>query len=243
MKKMYNKNFKLIIYPIIVVSLIWSNPNNLIGETLTYEAGFRFFPIGEAELFFSTDTLDGYPFYILRSTVRTNSFLNAIYKVQDEIQSWLNPENLSLKKTMKSIQEGNYSLEHKVVINDDTAVWGKNSRKLPGKVYDPVAFVYYLRTQNLDLGNTYRFFPYSHKKIKEVIVNITKREKIQISFGTFTCLKVEPVSSDGEPILKNNGEMRVWLSDDSLKIPIIIEQKTNIGTMVMKLKEIKHFSN
>jgi len=31
--------------------------------------------------------------------------------------------------------------------------------------------------------------------------------------------------------------MRVWLSDDSLHLPIKIEQSTNIGTMIMKLKK------
>ena len=66
------------------------------------------------------------------------------------------------------------------------------------------------------------------------------KETVRVSAGTFNCLKVEPVSGDGNPLLKNDGQMRVWLSDDSLKLPVKIEQKTNIGTMVMKLKGIKH---
>jgi len=34
--------------------------------------------------------------------------------------------------------------------------------------------------------------------------------------------------------------LRVWLSNDEIKLPVKIEMKTNVGTMVMKLKEIKH---
>ena len=73
-------------------------------------------------------------------------------------------------------------------------------------------------------------------------MNVTALETVQVAAGTFNCLKVEPVSGDGKPLLKNNGQMRVWLSIDSLKLPIKIEQETNIGHMVMKLKKIKHTS-
>ena len=74
--------------------------------------------------------------------------------------------------------------------------------------------------------------------MKEVIVDVTGKETIKVPAGTFNCFKIEPVSGDGKPLLKNNGVMRVWLSDDSLHLPIKIEQNTNIGTMVMKLKNI-----
>ena len=73
-----------------------------------------------------------------------------------------------------------------------------------------------------------------------MIVHITKVEEIVVSAGAFNCLKIEPVSSDDKPLLKNNGEMRVWLSNDNIKLPVKIELKTNIGTMVMKLKERKY---
>ena len=74
--------------------------------------------------------------------------------------------------------------------------------------------------------------------MKEVIVDVTAKETIKVPAGTFNCYKIEPVSGNVKPLLKNNGEMRVWLSEDSLHIPIKIEQNTTIGTMVMKLKAI-----
>ena len=107
-------------------------------------------------------------------------------------------------------------------------------------MYDPVAFIYFLRSQKLSVGDTFHFLSASEKKIREVGVNITGKESINVSAGSFDCLKVEPISSDGVPLLKNNGELRVWLSNDDIKMPVKIEMKTNVGTMVMKLKEIKH---
>ena len=92
--------------------------------------------------------------------------------------------------------------------------------------------------QQLNIGNRYNFLSYGESSMKKVIIDITKKEKISVPAGTFNCYKIEPVSGDGRPLLKNNGVMRVWLSDDSLRIPIKIEQNTNIGTMVMKLKKL-----
>ena len=168
-----------------------------------------------------------------------NSFLSKFYEVRDVIKSWLSTENLSLKKTVQTIREGNYHKDHEAIIQGDSlAISKKNTIKLPGEVYDPVAYVYFLRMQKLLQGNQYRFFSYGEAKMKEVIVDVTGKETIKVPAGTFNCFKIEPVSGDGKPLLKNNGVMRVWLSDDSLHLPIKIEQNTNIGTMVMKLKNI-----
>ena len=228
---------------IIFISLLftysWSLSPNFIDEVLHYSAGFRFFPAGHATLSIESDSLEDKMVYLLTSTVRTNSFLSKFYEVRDVIKSWLSTENLSLKKTVQTIREGNYHKDHEAIIQGDSlAISKKNIIKLPGEVYDPVAYVYFLRMQKLLQGNQYRFFSYGETKIKEVIVDVTGKETIKVPAGTFNCFKIEPVSGDGKPLLKNNGVMRVWLSDDSLHLPIKIEQNTNIGTMVMKLKNI-----
>ena len=229
---------------LLLLTFTWCGPLEFTGEVLHYSAGFRIFPAGQAVLSFTSDSLQGEPVYLLTTSVRTNAFLDAFYEVRDEIKCWLNLDFLSLKKTIQNIREGSYHRDHEAVIQGDSlAVWSTNSKKLPGKVYDPVAFVYYLRTQDLQLGDSYSFHSYSRKKIRKVIVDITAKETIRVSAGTFNCLKVEPISPDGKPLLKNNGEMRVWLSDDNLKLPVKIEMKTNIGNMIMKLKDYNHSTN
>ena len=226
---------------ILLSACTWANNPDFIGEELKYAAGFRFFPAGEAIITFYADSLNGESVYRLTTSVKTNSFLDVFYEVRDEIQSWLNPEDLSLKKTIQTIREGSYHRDHQSIIQGDSiTVSGNKIRNLPGRVYDPISYVYYLRNQDLSIGNSYKFFSYDRNKIREVIVNITAEETVLVSAGIFNCLKIEPVSNDGNPLLKNNGHMRVRLSDDSLRLPVKIEQKTNIGTMVMKLKEKKY---
>jgi len=230
-----------IIFIGIFLTVGWNASPDFIGEVLHYSAGFSFFPAGDATLSMESDSLDDEMVYLLISTVRTNSFLSNFYKVRDVIKSWLSPDNLSLQKTVQTIRQGSYSRDHEAIIQGDSlAISGQYINKLPGRVYDPVAYVYFLRMQQLLEGNRYRFFSYGKTKIREVIVDVTGKETIKVPAGTFKCFKIEPVSGDGKPLLKNNGAMRVWISEDSLHLPIKIEQNTNIGTMVMKLKEITH---
>ena len=232
---------RMIFLAMLLINGLSSSPE-FIGEVLHYSAGFRFFPAGHATLYMESDTLEDEMVYLLTSTVTTNSFLSNFYKVRDVIKSWLEPDNLSLIKTVQTIREGRYHRDYETSILGDSLALIKNNHtiKLPGKVYDPVAYIYFLRMQNLLKGNRYSFLSYGKTRIKEVFVDVTGKETIRVPAGTFKCFKIEPVSGDGKPLLKNNGLMQVWLSDDSLHLPVKIEQNTNIGTMVMKLKSISH---
>ena len=225
----------------LLITSIWAISPNFVGEELQYSAGFRLFPAGNAILSLKSDSLNGKLTYLLSTSVKTNSFFDNFYEVRDETLSWLNVEDFSLLKAVKKIREGKYHRNHSAHISGDSLlIWNNKYSTITEPVYDPIAFIYFLRSQKLSLGDTFHFLSASEKKIREVGVNITGKESINVSAGSFDCLKVEPVSSDGVPLLKNNGELRVWLSNDDIKMPVKIEMKTNVGTMVMKLKEIKH---
>ena len=225
---------------ILLTTSIWGNPPNFVGEELKYSAGFRLFPAGNAILSLTLDSLNGKPAFLLATSVKTNSFLDAFYTVRDETLSWLNIIDFSLLKAVKIIHEGKNHRNHLIqTIGDSLLIWNKKYFTITEPVYDPIAFIYFLRSQELSLEDSFHFLSAGEKKVREVWVNITGIEKIKVPAGNFDCLKVEPVSPDGKPLLKNNGELRVWLSNDDNKLPVKIEMKTNIGTMVMKLKEFK----
>ena len=239
--KRYSPMIKQKVYLLILLTTsIWGNPPNFVGEELKYSAGFRLFPAGNAILSLTLDSLNGKPAFLLATSVKTNSFLDAFYTVRDETLSWLNIMDFSLLKAVKTIREGKYHRNHSIhTIGDSLLIWNKKYFTITEPVYDPIAFIYFLRSQELSLEDSFHFLSAGEKKVREVWVNITGIEKIKVPAGNFDCLKVEPVSPDGKPLLKNNGELRVWLSNDDNKLPVKIEMKTNIGTMVMKLKEFK----
>ena len=226
---------------LFISSILWSSNLPFENEVLHYSVGFRSFSAGSATLSLKSDTLNNNNTYLLISTLKTNSFLSKFYKVRDIIKSWLSPSDLSLIKINKKIREGRYKKNHEaLIVNDSMAISNNKKIKLPGNVYDPMSFIYFLRKQNLKIGNKYSFFSYGSKKIKEIIIKITGKEIIKVPYGTYDCYVIEPFLNNGKPLLKNNGAMKIWLSDDSLHIPIKIRQHTNIGNMILQLKSIKY---
>ncbi len=234
-------NKKILTSILFILSTLWGANFSFENEILHYSVGFRSFSAGSATLSLRTDTLNNNNTYLLISTLKTNSFLSRFYKVRDVIKSWLSPNDFSLIKINKKIHEGRYKKNHTaLILNDSIAIANNKKIELPGNVYDPMSFIYFLRKQNLKIGDEYNFFSYGSKKIKEVLIKITNKEIIKVPYGTYNCYVVEPFTNDGKPLLKNNGAMKIWLSEDSLHIPIKIRQHTNIGNMILQLQSIKY---
>ena len=210
-----------------------------IGEVIKYNAGFRFFSAGEATLSFNWDTLAGDSVYFLNVEIKTNSFLDRFYRVRDHIKTWMSPLDFSLKKVEKNISEGKYKKIHKAEIGYLSKVINFGNKKLTinSSVFDPLSIIYKIRN-NFKVEN----FPteitiYDMGKIKTVLFKLEKIEQIKVPLGNFDCFMISPYSTTNKKLLKNNGQMKVWFTNDEKMIPIKIVQITNIGTMVMELKE------
>ena len=220
---------------IIILSFIFA-----IEETLKYDLNFRGFNAGESILSIKIDTTEESFNYHLTSIIKTNKFLDKIYKIRDRIDILLNDEDYSIIKVVKKLNQGGKKINFKSIINHKnlTATSNNKTITLPGKVLDPLGAIYYLRNYDIKIGDTFEFTTYDNDKLRDIIIVANNIEKISTSIGNFECLVLSPQSKDGK-LLKNKGAMKLWLSNDEAKLPVKIENRTNIGKMVMKLKNIE----
>ena len=218
---------------IIFISFIFS-----FNETLIYDLNFRGFNAGESILSIKSDTTDSN--YHLTSIVKTNNFLDKIYKIRDRIDVLLNNQDYSIIKVLKKLNQGGKKTNFKSIVNYNELTAASNNKtiSIPGKVLDPLGAIYYLRNQDIKIGDIFEFTTYDNDKLKNLIIIAKGLETISTSIGNFECIILSPQSKDGK-LLKNKGTMTLWLSNDEKKIPIKIENRTNIGNMVMKLKKMK----
>ena len=208
----------------------------LFPEKFVYSLGFRFINVGEATISSGWDSENE---LIINSLVASNKFLDRLYRVRDEIKLTVNPEDFSLKKIEKDVQEGNYKRYYIAEIDSDFNVITKNKIMENDKLlFDPISVIYNLRKQNLAVGNKYEYHILGVDKIQTLITEVTSIERVKVPAGKYTCIKVIPYSDDGKNIFKENGYMTAWFSNDKRRIPIKIELKTNIGNMTLKLKKI-----
>lgn len=209
------------------------------GETLVYSAGFRLFDAGEAIFKTEVKRLNETPTLLITSTIKTNSFLSRFYKVRDVVKVWSNIDDLSLLKIEKEVHEGNYHLNYSAHVTEDLKLISAGKViQLESKVYDPISAIFMLRKELLTESDSYKFTTVENGIIQKVNVMVGSIEKISVPAGKFNTRQIIPISDDGIPLFKHDGKMKVWYSNDERHLPVKMEQKTNVGTLILKLKKV-----
>ena len=211
-----------------------------VGEKLEYSAKFNFIPAGKAFLtVVSIDTVNSLPAYHVRYEAQTGPIADKIYKIRDNIDSWLDEKEFFTHQQTKNIREGKYRFTSHTQIMYDHSIAIVNNDTIPiqGRLYDPYSLFYYFRTLELIPEETIDLTVFDNKSLTEFQMIITSKEQVSVPAGTFDCMVVRPFR-EGKTLLKNEGDMTIWFSNDIYKIPVQIILKIKYGTMIMKLKTI-----
>jgi len=209
-----------------------------VGETLNYIAKFNFIPAGTATLkVVSLDTVNNIPSFHIQYSARTGSLADKLFKIRDQVDSWIDEKGLFIHCQVKTIRQGNYRKysNTKLFYADSFAIVNNDSIPISGTVFDPYSLFYYLRTIPLILGETLNMITFDNGSLTDFQLRVDKRESLSGPAGTFKCLVINPFK-DGKTLLKNEGAMTIWFSDDARRIPVQILVKLKYGTMKLKLK-------
>ena len=211
-----------------------------VGEHLTYTLQFNIIKMGHGYLSVEAkDTISSIPSYHVKFQAKTSKFADNIYRVRDYIDIWLNTSELKTIKLVKQLNEGNYHKKYNTSIdyNNSIAIINNDTLKIAGAVRDPYSLLYYFRTIPLEIGQILDFTALDNKKLTDFQVIIDGKETVKTPAGTFPCIIIKPFR-EGKTLLKNDGDMKIWLSDDELRLPVQIQIKLKFGSMLLQLKTI-----
>ena len=211
-----------------------------IGEHLTYTLQFNVIKMGRGYLSVeANDTISSIAYYHVKFQAKTSKFADNIYRVRDYIDIWLNTSDLTTIKLVKQLNEGNYHKKYDTSIdyNNSIAIVNNDTLKITGAVRDPYSLLYYFRTIPLEIGQILNFTTLDNKKLTEFQVIIDGKETVKTPAGTFPCIIIKPFR-EGKTLLKNDGDMKIWFSDDELRLPVQIQIKLKFGSMLLQLKTI-----
>lgn len=213
---------------------------NLINKKLNYKIKFRGIDAGSAYLKIEADTSLNENILRLNSKLKTNKFLDLFYKIRDDITVYMDSEDFSLLKVTNKIHEGFYIKNHNAIfdINSNNIVTAKKKIKID-KAYSPLSIIYSLRNELLNINDIYKYHIYNLGKIKKIDMKVVDQEMIKTSFGKFNAIVVSPVSNNDSSIIRNNGDMKIWFTNDENRYPIKIELKINYGRLVLLLNDIE----
>jgi hypothetical protein len=90
--------------------------------------------------------------------------------------------------------------------------------------------MYYVRTLALVPGTSVYVPNHDNGKNYPLEVRVEERERVTVDAGTFDCLVLEPVLM-GEAVFKQNGRIKIWVTDDELHLPVLLKSKVFVGAI------------
>jgi hypothetical protein len=207
------------------------------GEKLSFDIGYGFINAGHATLEVAElIEYDGRPCYQVISTARSNKFFSSFYRVEDRVESIIDAIGIFPWYFEKNLSEGSYrsdrsyafnQAEHVVYYKDDTL-------DVEPFVQDALSVLFFARTQELKVGSSIFIDNFTDGKNYPLEVKILRRETIKVKAGKFDCLVLEPLMRSAG-VFRHEGKLTVWLTDDRLKMPVLMKSKVLVGSISAEL--------
>lgn len=212
-----------------------------VGEYLKFELGYGFVKAGSVEM--QVDSLfqhRGRLCYMVTTNARTYSFFDNFYKVRDHGETWIDAWGLFPWRFEKQLREGGYKADVEQVFDQyrNLAFEENDTMMVERYVQDVLSSLYYVRTLDLEVGDTVSIHNYNKKECYGLDVIVHGREEVKVKAGTFQCLKVEPMLRSAG-LFKHEGDMTVYLTDDRLKMPVQLKSKVIVGSITADLMEFR----
>jgi hypothetical protein len=209
------------------------------GEYLLFAIQYGLIYAGDATLEVRSDAvLNGRPAYHLVSVARTNKTFDVVFKVRDRHESFMDKEHLYSLRFEKHIREGNFRRDKEVDFNqlDHIAIYPDREVGIPPNTQDFISALYYVRTISLQPGQAVWMPNHSDGKNYPIFVKALRRERIKVQAGEFDCLVIEPVL-ETSAIFENTGKLTIWITDDNVRMPVLMRSKVVVGSFEAVLKE------
>ena len=219
------------------------------GEKMHYVLRWGIFPAGEATLeVHDMDNIEGVDAYHFVMTARSNSFIDAFFKVRDRIDSYADAgmnHSLYYKKDQK---EGKTRRDIRVDFD-----WEKNEStysnfdtdtkvvsQKPGS-FDPLSAFYFTRMLDLQEGKEFEQPVTDGKRTMIGILRVTGRKKITVAAGTFDTLIVEPDLQNVEGLFskKQRARTKLWITNDERRLLVKMKSKVMVGSFIAELVAVE----
>ncbi|MDD4856654.1 MAG: DUF3108 domain-containing protein [Candidatus Krumholzibacteria bacterium] len=208
------------------------------GELLTFAIQYGIIYAGDATLEIrNIAEIDGAKAYHIISTARTNGAFDHVFKVRDRHESLMDYDNLYSLSFEKHLREGKFKRDEKVLFDQKNhyAIYVDKKMQIPPNTQDFLSALYYARGLPLKVGQAVALANHTGGKNYPIYIKVLRRERIKVPAGEFDCLVVEPVLQTTS-IFEHKGKLTIWVTDDTVKMPVLLRSKVAVGAFEAVLK-------
>lgn len=220
-----------------------------IGERVDYEVYYNwgFIWVNAGEVFFevNSEIQNGQKIFHFISKGKSKPNYDWLYKVKDIYESKVFYDTFKPIWFKRDTFEGNFKVDeeyhylpkqNKVVLSlvDSKNPLIKDTLKIAPCTFDVLTTVYYARTIDFDRYEEGTKIPIDvliDGEAHHLYIRYLGQEVIEARDGKkYECIKFKPLLVAGS-IFKGGEDMTVWVTNDSNKVPILVEAKILVGSI------------
>ena len=213
------------------------------GEHLVYNVKVGVFGVGEGHMsVYPLDTVRGNETY--RAVMGIEGSLMGL-GVDDMYETWFDVYTLQSWRYIRDVKQVSYESYRHFEFFPERGTWERQDNDEFGDLgsqipLDDIAFVYYIRTLPLEVGDTYTLDRYFKEDGNPVIIRVVRKDRRETEAGTFNTVVVKPViRTDG--LFGEGGDAELHFTDDHRRL--LVYMKSNIpkfpGSLTLHLKSIQ----
>lgn len=213
------------------------------GEKLEYKVGYQFVKAGSASFYIlpKPAIMKGKSCYDIRFEVKSLQSLDWLYRVKDIYRTVVDVEGIFPHYFEQHVREGNYKRDFTARFDQQAhkAYTQKGVYPIPPFVHDIVSAFYFIRTIDLASKKKNEIIPLKNffdDTTYALGVKIIGKQKITVEAGTFNCIVLEPLITEGG-LFKSEGKILMWVTDDERKLPVKVSTKIIIGSIDAELTQ------
>jgi hypothetical protein len=224
-------------------------PQAASTEALTYRVEWRLVTAGRATVEWSA-VRQPQPGWQAKVRMESVGLVSKLFRVQDDYLVTVN-QGMCAETVQTTSSEGNRERDAKITFDYaakkasylehdrlKNAVLAAHEIDIPPCVHDVLGGLYYMRTLNLEPGQSAGVPVSDGKKAVVAKVQAQQREEIRVPDGAYKTIRYEAFLFDNA-LYHRSAHLYVWLSDDSRRLPVQIQVRMpiTVGTITLELEK------
>ena len=232
----------LLILSLTLQMLVAQKQPYMPGEKVSYQIKYGIVGSGQATLEIKEGYYKGKPVWHAVVAGQTTGLADALYKVRDIYESYIDPETDLPVFTVRNISEGRYRKYNEVGFDhssrsDSTLLFSDLSGQHTGPkgLLDLVSCFYWFRKyylaagKELVPGETYKMMTWFADELYPIILRYKGKETIRIRGSRIECYRFHPVTEVGR-VFKTEEDMAMWFTADENFLPVKVRFDIFVGS-------------
>ncbi|MCX6325752.1 MAG: DUF3108 domain-containing protein [Bacteroidia bacterium] len=241
------------IYYITIVAIIISSSGSgqavsyKVGEKVIYTVHYGIITGGTASLELNSEMLNGKEVWHSTMLAKTTGMADAIFKVLDIYESFIDPATELPVKSIRNIREGRYKKFNEVLFDHktrvDSAILTSDLTGIhitPPRIHDILSCFYFLRNHilpvesNLKIGELNTIITWFTDELYPIRLRYIGTDEIRTKVGKIKCYKFNPVTETGR-LFKTEEDVSFWFSADKNFLPVKIRFDIFVGAFTCEI--------